>query len=155
MIELGKCNIAVIGLGYVGLPLAIEFGKYFPVVGFDINLERIAELKSGVDATREVTRSEFKSASLLNFSSEIDAIENCNIFIVTVPTPIDDQKRPNLSPLLEASKMLGLIIKQGDIVIYESTVYPGATEEKCVPVLSEVSGLTFNEDFLLAIVQRE
>ena len=149
MIELGKCNIAVIGLGYVGLPLAIEFGKYFPVVGFDINLERIAELKSGVDATREVTRSEFKSASLLNFSSEIDAIENCNIFIVTVPTPIDDQKRPNLSPLLEASKMLGLIIKQGDIVIYESTVYPGATEEKCVPVLSEVSGLTFNEDFFV------
>ena len=112
MIELGKCNIAVIGLGYVGLPLAIEFGKYFPVVGFDINLERIAELKSGVDATREVTRSEFKSASLLNFSSEIDAIENCNIFIVTVPTPIDDQKRPNLSPLLEASKMLGLIISR-------------------------------------------
>ena len=139
--------IAVIGLGYVGLPLAAEFGKHRKVVGFDINTRRINELKSGVDATLEVSSEELAESSQLSFSSDIEALQGCNVFIVTVPTPIDEHKRPDLTPLVKASETIGKVLKEGDIVIYESTVYPGATEEDCVPVLERVSGLTFNKDF--------
>lgn len=140
-------KIAVIGLGYVGLPLAVEFGKHRPVVGFDINSARIAELQSGKDSTLEVEADELSSAAHLSFSSDIDELAKCQIFIVTVPTPIDSDRRPDLTPLLKASETVGKALKKGDIVIYESTVYPGATEEDCVPILERVSGLTFNRDF--------
>lgn len=140
-------KIAIIGLGYVGLPLAVEFGKKYDVVGFDINEERIAELKSGYDRTLEVDEANLKSASLLYFSREKEDLKACNIFIVTVPTPVDKHKRPDLTPLIKASEIVGGALKKGDIVIYESTVYPGCTEEDCVPVLERTSGLTFNEDF--------
>jgi UDP-N-acetyl-D-glucosamine/UDP-N-acetyl-D-galactosamine dehydrogenase len=139
--------IGVIGLGYVGLPLAVEFGKHYPVVGFDISQKRISELKSGVDSTLEVNKEELASASMLHFSSTPTDLQKCNVFIVTVPTPIDVHKRPDLTPLIKASETIGKVLKKGDIVIYESTVYPGATEEDCVPVLERVSGLTFNRDF--------
>ena len=144
---LDEVRIAVIGLGYVGLPLAVEFGKSRRVVGFDINAARIAELQSGHDRTLEVERSELAEASLLSFASDPADIAACNVFIVTVPTPIDAHKRPDLTPLLRASDTVGGMLKPGDIVIYESTVYPGATEEDCVPVLERVSGLAFNRDF--------
>ena len=144
-----KDRIAVIGLGYVGLPLAAEFGKKMPVLGFDINTQRISELNSGIDNTKELTPDELKTAKHLQFSADIEALKSCNIFIVTVPTPINEHKQPDLKPLLKASEMLAGIIKKNDLIIYESTVYPGATEEDCVPVLERVSGLVFNQDFFV------
>lgn len=140
-------KIAVIGLGYVGLPLAVEFGKKYDVIGFDVNEARIAALQAGHDATLEVSDTELLEAKRLRYSSNADDIKAANIFIVTVPTPIDVSKRPNLTPLIRASETVGAALKRGDIVIYESTVYPGATEEDCVPVLERVSGLSFNSDF--------
>ena len=140
-------KIAVIGLGYVGLPLAVEFGKKYSTLGFDINLKRIDELKKGFDRTLESNKSEIESAKQLSFSSDINDLRNYSVFIVTVPTPIDQFKAPDLTPLLKASEMLGKVLKRGDIVIYESTVYPGCTEEDCVPVLEKESGLKFNVDF--------
>ncbi|MDG4867886.1 Vi polysaccharide biosynthesis UDP-N-acetylglucosamine C-6 dehydrogenase TviB [Guyparkeria sp. 1SP6A2] len=140
-------KIAMIGLGYVGLPLAVAFGRVQPVVGFDINARRIAELKEGIDHTREVEPDELAEATQLSFTDRLDDIADCNVFIVTVPTPIDRYKRPDLSPLISASKTVGQVLKKGDVVIYESTVYPGATEDDCVPVLEQTSGLTFNRDF--------
>lgn len=147
MTDLGNIKIAVIGLGYVGLPLAVEFGKCYEVVGFDINQKRIDELRAGIDVTKEVEAGEIELAEKLGFSSDLNDLEGCNIYIVTVPTPIDEHKRPDLKPLIRASETVGQVLKQGDIVIYESTVYPGATEEDCVPVLEKVSGLKFNQDF--------
>lgn len=144
---LEKPTIAVIGLGYVGLPLAVEFGKYRPVIGFDINADRIDALRAGRDATLEVTGDELALAHHLTFTTERADLAAASIYIVTVPTPIDAHKRPDLTPLLKASETVGAVLKAGDIVIYESTVYPGATEEDCVPVLERVSGLRFNEDF--------
>lgn len=140
-------ELAVIGLGYVGLPLAVEFGKKRTVVGFDINKPRIAALQAGHDNTLEVSNEELAQATQLSYTSKMDDLKNCNVFIVTVPTPIDDFKRPDLTPLIKASETIGQVLKKGDIVIYESTVYPGATEEDCVPVLERVSGLVFNQDF--------
>jgi len=140
-------KIAVVGLGYVGLPLAVAFGEKREVVGFDINAGRIAELKDGVDFTREVSREELAAASKLSFSDSLEGIADCQVYIVTVPTPIDEFKTPDLTPLVKASESVGKVLKRGDIVIYESTVYPGATEEVCVPVLEKVSGLEFNKDF--------
>ncbi|HEY0740040.1 MAG TPA: nucleotide sugar dehydrogenase [Chryseosolibacter sp.] len=140
-------KIGIIGLGYVGLPLAVEFGKVMDVVGFDINSERIHELKSGFDHTLEVEPAELLSAKNLTFSSDPAELKDVRIFIVTVPTPVDQYKTPDLTPLRSASKTVGAVLKRGDIVIYESTVYPGCTEEICVPVLEKVSGLTFNQDF--------
>lgn len=147
MKELLEINLAVIGLGYVGLPLAVEFGKKRAVVGFDINQSRIDALKAGHDSTLEVCDEELAQAAQLSYTSDLDDLKNCNVFIVTVPTPIDDFKRPDLTPLIKASETIGKVLKKGDIVIYESTVYPGATEEDCVPVLERVSGLVFNQDF--------
>ena len=140
-------TIAVIGLGYVGLPLAVEFGKSRPVIGFDINTSRIDALRVGHDATLEVSNDELALADQFALTSNPADLAAASIYIVTVPTPIDAHKRPNLTPLLKASEMLGGVLKRGDIVIYESTVYPGATEEDCVPVLERASGLTFNVDF--------
>lgn len=140
-------KIAVIGLGYVGLPLAVEFGKKRAVVGFDINETRIAELAEGRDATLEVGPDELEEARHLSFAHRLEDIADCGIYIVTVPTPIDAHKRPDLTPLIKASQTVGAVLKPGDIVIYESTVYPGATEEDCVPILERVSGLVFNQDF--------
>ena len=145
--NLEKVKIAVIGQGYVGLPLAIEFGKKYPTLGFDINTIRIDDLKEGIDHTNEVTTEQLISAKLLTFSANINDIKDCNIYIVTVPTPIDEFKTPDLNPLRGASKMLGDILKKGDTVIYESTVYPGCTEDVCVPILEQTSGLIFNKDF--------
>ena len=145
--NLDKVKIAVIGQGYVGLPLAIEFGKKYPTIGFDINRSRIDELKKGVDHTNEATPEQLTSAKKLTFSATINDIKECNIYIVTVPTPIDEFKTPDLNPLRGASKMLGEILKKGDTVIYESTVYPGCTQEVCVPLLEKSSGLCFNTDF--------
>ena len=145
--NLDKVKIAVIGQGYVGLPLAIEFGKKYPTLGFDINKARIDELKKGVDHTNEATPEQLRSTKQLTFSENINDIKECNIYIVTVPTPIDEFKTPDLNPLRGASKMLGQILKKGDTVIYESTVYPGCTEEVCVPLLEKSSGLIFNTDF--------
>lgn len=147
MPTLNDAPIAVIGLGYVGLPLAVEFGKKRKVVGFDINISRIAELLDGKDNTLEVDAAEMAAAAHLSFTDQLDDLAECTIFIVTVPTPIDEHKRPDLTPLLKASETIGKVLKRGDIVIYESTVYPGATEEDCVPVLEKASGLTFNQDF--------
>ena len=140
-------KIAIIGLGYVGLPLAVEFGKKFDTLGFDINLKRVSELSNGFDRTKESNQTEIESAINLRFSSDIEDLKAYNIFIVTVPTPINQFKAPDLQPLLKASAMLGGVIKKGDIVIYESTVYPGCTEDDCVPVLEKTSGLKFNVDF--------
>ena len=140
-------KIAVIGLGYVGLPLAVAFGEKHPVVGFDINAKRVAELKQGEDFTREVSADELAAANLLSFTDSIDDIADCTVFIVTVPTPIDKYKTPDLTPLVKASESVSKVLKPGDIVIYESTVYPGATEEVCVPVLEGGSGLKFNQEF--------
>lgn len=140
-------KIGIIGLGYVGLPLAVEFGKVMEVLGFDINKERIEELRSGFDRTREVEKDELKASGQLTFSWNKEDLKHVNYFIVTVPTPVDDSKKPDLRPLVSASKTVGSALKKGDVVIYESTVYPGCTEEICVPVLEEVSGLKFNVDF--------
>jgi UDP-N-acetyl-D-galactosamine dehydrogenase len=145
--SLESSKLAVIGLGYVGLPLAVEFGKHRPVVGFDINTKRIEALQAGHDSTLEVSGDELAEAGDLRFSSDLSDLGDCNIYIVTVPTPIDSNKRPDLTPLIKASQAIGKVLKPGDIVIYESTVYPGATEEDCVPVLEAASGLRFNEDF--------
>jgi UDP-N-acetyl-D-galactosamine dehydrogenase len=140
-------TIAVIGLGYVGFPLAVEFGKLYPTLGFDIDQGRIAELQRGFDRTQEVSEAQLAASVSLRFSSQTDDLKGCNTFIVTVPTPIDHFKKPDLSPLLKASEMIGRVLKKGDVVIYESTVYPGCTEEDCVPVLEKYSGLVFNQEF--------
>jgi UDP-N-acetyl-D-glucosamine/UDP-N-acetyl-D-galactosamine dehydrogenase len=140
-------KIAIIGLGYVGLPLAVEFGKKRKVVGFDIDKSRINELKNGIDSTLETTKKELKDVIHLSYTTNLSDIEDCSVYIVTVPTPIDKHKKPDLTPLKKSSEAVGLILKKGDIVIYESTVYPGATEEICVPILEKKSGLTFNQDF--------
>ncbi|MBI65757.1 MAG: Vi polysaccharide biosynthesis protein VipA/TviB [Candidatus Marinimicrobia bacterium] len=140
-------NIAVIGLGYVGLPLAVEFGKQFHTVGYDLNNDRIEELRNGIDITRETTKDEILSSEKLEFSSNLEKILDCNIFIIAVPTPIDENNKPNLSPLLSATSLVGSILKQNDIVIYESTVYPGCTEDDCVPLLEKKSKLKYNIDF--------
>jgi UDP-N-acetyl-D-glucosamine/UDP-N-acetyl-D-galactosamine dehydrogenase len=142
-----KPNLAIIGLGYVGLPLAVEFGKNIPTIGFDINENRLNELKKGIDRTLEVREEDLRSAEFLSFTNIPGEISACNTFIVTVPTPVDKFNRPDLTPLIKASETIGRILKQGDVVIYESTVYPGVTEEECVPVLEKSSGLKFNIDF--------
>lgn len=142
-----KIKLAIIGLGYVGLPLAVEFGKKRTVLGFDINHKRISDLRNGEDFTLEVDSDELASAKYLSYSNDIEDLRSSNCYIVTVPTPIDDFKRPDLTPLIKASETIGKVLNIGDVVIYESTVYPGATEEDCVPVLERVSGLKFNKDF--------
>jgi len=140
-------RIAIIGLGYVGLPLAVEFGKHFDTVGYDIRSERVAELRSGKDSTLECSGEELAAATKLSYSDQLADIAGCNVYIVTVPTPIDAAKRPDLTPLVKASEAVGSVLKRGDVVMYESTVYPGCTEEDCVPILERVSGLKFNHDF--------
>ena len=147
MQSLNDTKIAIIGLGYVGLPLAVEFGKRYDTVGFDINTLRIGELRAGRDHTLEVDADELATATRLRFSATLDDIRDRNVYIVTVPTPIDTAKRPDLTPLIKASESLGKVLKPGDTVVYESTVYPGCTEEVCVPILEKVSGLTYNRDF--------
>ena len=147
MLNLNDAHIAVIGLGYVGLPLAVEFGKRYNTLGFDINQARISELKKGQDHTLEVCSAELADATRLSYSNELTDLRQANVYIVTVPTPIDEHRQPDLTPLIKASETLGKVIKQGDIVIYESTVYPGATEEDCIPVIERVSGLKYNVDF--------
>src|SRR5690554_1902619 len=147
MLRIEDVKLAVVGLGYVGLPLAVEFGKRRPVLGFDINTRRIDELLEGQDHTLEVESEELARATQLRFTADAEALAEANVFIVTVPTPIDQYKQPDLTPLIRASETIGRVLKRGDIVIYESTVYPGATEEVCVPVLESISGLRFNEDF--------
>ena len=147
MQSLNDTKIAIIGLGYVGLPLAVEFGKRYDTVGFDINTLRIGELRAGRDHTLEVDADELATATRLRFSAALDDIRDRNVYIVTVPTPIDTAKRPDLTPLIKASESLGKVLKPGDTVVYESTVYPGCTEEVCVPILEKVSGLTYNRDF--------
>jgi UDP-N-acetyl-D-galactosamine dehydrogenase len=145
--KLSDIKISVVGLGYVGLPLAVEFGRIRPVVGFDINHSRIAELESGIDSTLEISPEEMAAAEGLTFVAQPDALRECNCHIITVPTPIDAHKRPDLTPLIKASETVGKILKKGDIVIYESTVYPGCTEDDCIPVLERFSGLKFNDGF--------
>lgn len=140
-------KLGIIGLGYVGLPLAVEFGKKYETIGFDINEARVQELKRCEDSTLEVEPEELKQATLLSYTTSPDDIKDCNIYIVTVPTPIDKHKRPDLTPLIKSSETLGKILSKGDVVVYESTVYPGATEEVCVPILEQQSGLKFNQDF--------
>ena len=147
MFDVSESKICIVGLGYVGLPLAAEFGKHFPTIGFDVNPDRLAELHKGVDSTLEVSESELALATELSYTNDIQSAADCNVFIVTVPTPINEHKQPDLTPLIRASETIGRVLKQGDIVIYESTVYPGATEEDCIPVLERFSGLTFNKDF--------
>ena len=140
-------RIAVIGLGYVGLPLSIEFGKLFQTIGFDTKKSRVAELKRGHDSGLEVTAEDFQDSTTLTFTNDVSDIANCNIYIITVPTPIDEYKQPNLMPLITASQTVGKFLEKDDLVIYESTVYPGATEEVCIPILEQYSGLKFNKDF--------
>jgi UDP-N-acetyl-D-galactosamine dehydrogenase len=147
MLNLRKCRLGVVGLGYVGLPLAVEFGKRFETVGFDVKSERVAQLRNGRDTTLEVTRGELRSARHLTFTTELKDLKRCRVFIVTVPTPIDGYKRPDLTPLVRASESVGRVMRKGSVVIYESTVYPGCTEEVCVPILERESGLNFNRDF--------
>jgi UDP-N-acetyl-D-glucosamine/UDP-N-acetyl-D-galactosamine dehydrogenase len=149
MFRLEDARIGVLGLGYVGLPLAVEFGKVYPTVGFDVNSSRIQELLTGKDSTLEVAPDELSQSTLLSFSDQREILEGCNVYIVTVPTPIDEHKQPDLSPIRAASHTLGQILKPGDIAIYESTVFPGATEEVCVPILEADSGLRFNRDFFV------
>jgi len=145
--SLEKLNIGIIGLGYVGLPLAVEFGKKFNTVGFDINEKRIDELRTGNDSTLECSPEELLESTDLTYTANVGELKACNVYVVTVPTPIDEHKQPDLTPLVKASEMLSKVISKGDIVIYESTVYPGATEEVCIPVLERVSGMVFNQDF--------
>ncbi|WP_180110855.1 MULTISPECIES: Vi polysaccharide biosynthesis UDP-N-acetylglucosamine C-6 dehydrogenase TviB [unclassified Acinetobacter] len=147
MLQLSELKIAIIGLGYVGLPLAVEFGKKVPVVGFDIHQKRIDELRSGRDHTLEVSPEELAQSAQLSYSANLEDLKDCNFFIVTVPTPIDEYKQPDLTPLVKASESIAKVLKKGDVVVYESTVYPGATEEVCIPVLEKNSGLIFNQDF--------
>jgi UDP-N-acetyl-D-galactosamine dehydrogenase len=148
-LNLRKCRIGVVGLGYVGLPLAVEFGKHFDTVGFDVKPARVAELEAGRDSTLEVSRAELKSAVTLTFTTELEELKRCRVFIVTVPTPIDEYKRPDLTPLIKASETVGKALGKGSVVVYESTVYPGCTEEVCVPILERESGLVFNRDFFV------
>jgi UDP-N-acetyl-D-galactosamine dehydrogenase len=145
--DLKDVKIAVIGLGYVGLPLAVEFGKKYQTLGFDINQARITELNNGTDSTLEVSDEELAETTKLSYACQPEDLKNSNVYIVTVPTPIDQHKQPDLTPLLKASKMLGKVVSKNDIIIYESTVYPGATEEACIPVVEKASGLVFNKDF--------
>ncbi|KJG56843.1 Vi polysaccharide biosynthesis protein VipA/TviB [Photobacterium kishitanii] len=145
--SVANARIGIIGLGYVGLPLAVEFGKKQKTLGFDINETRVSQLRDGIDFTLECSSAELVEATYLEYSANVEDLPKCNVFIVTVPTPIDEHKQPDLTPLVKASETLGKVIKQGDVVIYESTVYPGATEEVCIPVLERISGLTFNKDF--------
>jgi UDP-N-acetyl-D-glucosamine/UDP-N-acetyl-D-galactosamine dehydrogenase len=145
--KLAEIRIDIIGLGYVGLPLAVYLSRHFPVLGFDIDRERVAELSRGIDRTREVTEEEFAHATRLTYSAEIESLADANFYIVTVPTPVDEAKRPDLTSLVSASSLVGSVLGRGDVVVYESTVYPGATEEVCVPELEKASGLTFNRDF--------
>ncbi len=147
MLDLATTRLGIVGLGYVGLPLAVEFGKQFPTLGLDINEARIQELHAGIDSTLEVTAEELRGAEHLRYTHHIEDLADCNVFIVTVPTPVDDYKRPDFSPLIGASTTVGRLLKPGDVAIYESTVYPGATEEVCVPILERESGLRFNVDF--------
>lgn len=147
MFDVDRVKIGIIGLGYVGVPLAVEFSKKYPTVGFDLKQKRIDELQAGVDSTREVTDEELQQAGDLSFTTSMEALQECNVFVVAVPTPIDDNKRPDLRPLEGASRSVASVLKKGDVVIYESTVFPGATEEVCVPILEELSGLRFNTDF--------
>mgnify|MGYP001209599222 FL=1 len=140
-------KIAIIGLGYVGIPLAVEFGKLFPTIGLDIDETRINELNSGFDRTLEMSKENLESATHLSYTTDITDTSACNIFIITVPTPINDKNQPDLTPLVKSSQSVGSVLKKGDVVIYESTVYPGVTEDECVPILEQVSGLKFNEDF--------
>jgi UDP-N-acetyl-D-glucosamine/UDP-N-acetyl-D-galactosamine dehydrogenase len=149
MFHLRKCRIGIVGLGYVGLPLAVEFGKHFDTVGFDIKPHRIAELANGRDSTLEVSRAELKAAARLSFSTDLDSLKRCRVLIVTVPTPIDEYKRPDLTPLIKASETVGKALSKGAVVVYESTVYPGCTEEVCVPILERESGLRLNRDFFV------
>ncbi len=146
-LQVEQATIGVIGLGYVGLPLAVEFGKHFATVGFDINAARVKALRGGVDSTCEVSAEELASSARLQLSTDPEALRACNVFIVTVPTPIDAAKRPDLRPLIAASETIAAVLKPGDTVVYESTVYPGCTEEVCVPILEGASGLVFNVDF--------
>jgi UDP-N-acetyl-D-galactosamine dehydrogenase len=146
-LNLRNCRLGIIGLGYVGLPLAVEFGKHFETVGFDLKASRIAELKAGRDSTLEVSKAELAASQRLSFTDDMADLRKCRVFIVTVPTPIDDYKRPDLTPLERASETVGKLLKKGDVVVYESTVYPGCTEEVCVPILERHSGLKFNKDF--------
>ena len=145
--SLKNVNLGIIGLGYVGLPLAVEFGKKYPTLGFDINSKRIDELKQGHDFTLEVSTEELADSALISYSANVDDLKNCNVYIVTVPTPIDNHKQPDLTPLIKASAMLAKVMNKGDIVIYESTVYPGATEEVCLPEIERNCQLVFNKDF--------
>ena len=147
--DINNLRIGVVGLGYVGLPLAVEFGKKYPTIGFDVNPARVAELESGVDSTLEASAEELQEATKLEYTMDKAALAECNFFIVTVPTPIGDGNRPVLTPLRKASETLGSVLKKGDTVVYESTVYPGATEEFCVPLLEKGSGLSMNEDFFV------
>jgi UDP-N-acetyl-D-galactosamine dehydrogenase len=149
MLTLENTKIAVIGLGYVGLPLAVEFAKKFSVTAFDINRQRIQELKAGKDNTREVDTTLLSQSQNLHFTGEVEDLAACNVYIVTVPSPIDEHRRPDLTPLVKASETIGKVLSHGDVVVYESTVYPGATEEECVPVLERVSGMQFNQDFFV------
>jgi UDP-N-acetyl-D-galactosamine dehydrogenase len=144
---MNNVRLAIIGMGYVGLPLAVEFGKIYPVAGFDVSQRRVQELKKGVDRTREVESANLAAARLLNFTTDLDDLRACNYYIVTVPTPIDAHNNPDLRPLLAASETVGRVLSRGDIVVYESTVYPGCTEDDCVPILENHSGLKFNRDF--------
>ncbi len=147
MHSISEARIGLIGLGYVGLPLAVEFGKHLPTIGLDINTQRIEELKLGFDRSLECTKEEMDLAGKLSFSADPSHLKDCNVYIVTVPTPIDGYNRPDLTPLVKASHSVGKVLSAGDIVIYESTVYPGATEEVCVPILEAQSGLKYNQDF--------
>jgi UDP-N-acetyl-D-galactosamine dehydrogenase len=149
MIDFDKVQIGVLGLGYVGLPLAVEFGKKFPTIGLDINEARVDELKQGKDSSLEVDPAELQQVPHLSYTSKLEDLKPCNVFIVTVPTPINEHKQPDLSPLVGASHALGKVMKPGDIAIFESTVYPGATEEVCVPIMEAESGLKFNQDFFV------
>ncbi|WP_457572823.1 Vi polysaccharide biosynthesis UDP-N-acetylglucosamine C-6 dehydrogenase TviB [Desulfolithobacter sp.] len=147
MPDLESTRVAIIGLGYVGLPLAVEFSKKLPTTGFDLNTQRISELRRGIDVTREVSPEELQGTKDLHFTDQVAELAGSNVYIVAVPTPIDTNKRPDLRPLEGASRTVGQVLKKGDVVIYESTVYPGATEEVCIPILEEISGLSFNRDF--------
>ncbi|RUR35562.1 Vi polysaccharide biosynthesis UDP-N-acetylglucosamine C-6 dehydrogenase TviB [Vreelandella populi] len=147
MQELNQVRLGIIGLGYVGLPLAVEFGKVMPTIGFDINAKRIAELNDGIDRTLEVEPALLAESTQLSFASDLEALRDCTVYIVTVPTPIDESRCPDLTPLIKASETLGQVVSKGDVVIYESTVYPGATEEDCIPVIERISGLVYNQDF--------
>ena len=149
MLKLRKCRIGVVGLGYVGLPLAVEFGKHFETTGFDLKTARIEELKAGRDSTLEVGRKELAAATRLTYTADLKDLKPCRVYIVTVPTPIDTYKRPDLTPLIAASASVGKVLKKGDVVVYESTVYPGCTEEVCVPILERESGLAFNRHFFV------